>query len=236
MLLRGIKAKSMGYAHFLRGKDLPEKLARPEAEVLADLRNQPTEAVRDEVILAYTRLGMEVAGRYIAALKRPDKADVLVSAAIYGIIVGVDNIVKGEMKHDNLGGYLVEQMHFAISAELASEQQFGPTARTKRARRQRGLDTEIIKQEALTDDVVSTNSEIGIFEINEALESLNLSDLERQIIELRVQGFRDDYIGRVVGLSNVSVWLVRRNLQARYTGVTCNEKASAKRKSPKVDQ
>jgi len=226
MLLRGMKSKSLGFSHYLRSQNLPEKLERPEAEVLADLRNQKD--VRDEAILGYTRLAMQIAGRYIAALKRPDKADILVSAAIFAVVEGVDNIIKGQMKHDNLGGYLVERIHFGISAELEGEQQFGPSGRTKRDRRQRGVESTPIRRENLTDEVADTNDEIGVFEINEALESLNLSDLERQIIELRVQGFRDDYIGRVVGLSQASIWMIRRDLQVRYTGVTCDEKASAK--------
>jgi len=227
MLLRGKKVNSMGFGHYLRGQNLPEKLERPEADVLFDLRNHPTQAVRDEVALGYTRLGMQIAGRYVCALNRPDKADALVSAACLAIIEGVDKIIKGEMSHDNLGGYLVERIHFGISAELENEKMFGPASRTRRSRRQRGVDSEIIQQEALSDELATTNSEIGIFEINEALESLGLSDLERQIIELRVQGFRDDYIGQVVGLSQPSVWMIRRDLQTRFRGVTTDEKDSA---------
>lgn len=226
MLLRGKKVASMGYSHWLRGQNLPEKLARPEAAVLADLRNHPTQEVCDEATLGYMRLGMEIAGRYASVLNRPDKIENLVSAACCSIVETVDKIVKGKMPHDNLGGYIVENIHFDISRELESEQMFGPAGQTKRARRQKGIESEHIQQEALTDELATMNSEIGIFEINEALESLGLTDLERQIIELRVQGFRDDYIGRVVGLSQPSVWMIRRDLKTRFRGV-CNEKDSA---------
>ena len=227
MLLRGKRVTSMGYGHWFRSQNLPEKLQRPEADVLRDLRNQPNQEVRDEATLGYMRLGMEIAGRYVCMLNRPDKVENLVSAACLAIVEGVDKIIKGEMTHDNLGGYLVERIHFGISRELENERMFGPAGQTRRARRKKGIESENIQQEALTDELATTNSEIGIFEINEALDSLNLSDLERQIIELRVQGFRDDYIGQVVGLSQPSVWMIRRDIKTRFRGVTADEKERA---------
>lgn len=227
MLLRGKRVNSMGYGHWLRSQNLPEKLERSEADVLRDLRNQPTQAVRDEATKGFMRLAMQIAGRYVCVLNRPDKVENLVSAACFAIVEAVDKIVKGEMTHDNLGGYVVEKIHFGISHELENERMFGPAGQTRRARRKKGIESENIQQEALTDELATTNSEIGIFEINEALESLGLTDLERQIIELRVQGFRDDYIGQVVGLSQPSVWMIRRDLQTRFRGVTTNEKDSA---------
>lgn len=227
MLLRGLKVKGASFSHYLRGQNLPEKLERPEADVLRDLRNKPSQIIRDEAALGYIRLALQIAGRYVCALNRPDKADVLVSAAVFAVVDAVDRVVKGELKHDNLGGFIVEKIHFGISAELENEVMFGSAARTKRWRRQKGIENEVIKQEALSEDLGTNNSEIEIFEINEALESLGLSDLERQIIELRVQGFRDDYIGEIVGLSQPSVWMIRRDIQTRYLGATVHEKASA---------
>lgn len=217
MLLRKIKSRSSSYDHWLRSQDLPERLARPESEVLADLRRG---AARDEAVLGHIRLAMQIAGRYIAKLNRSDKADALVSAAILGLAEGVQKVISGSMKHDNLVGYLVEQMHFAISKELEDERMFGAAARTRRWRRQNGIQKPDIKQETLTDEITTTNGETEIFEINEAIRSLNLSDSEREIVDLRVQGFRDDYIGNVVGLSSHSVCMIRKDLQTRYLGAT----------------
>lgn len=172
-------------------------------------------------ILSHVRLGLTLVGRYMALLGCMNKADDLASAAMEGLCAGISKIREDGLPHTNLTGYLTEYMHRYISDALDRFANVRVPARTVRDKKAKGEELNRPVVIELTDSIIEQQFDrmkrgMDRIELEELLEKIVQSDTERKIIDLRMEGFKDDYIGQTIGLSTTTVFLIRRELQNRF--------------------
>lgn len=187
--------------------------------LLACLRTGDANAT-ERVILGHVRLAMQIVGRYLHRLKSDRLSDLLVSAALEGIIDAVHRVSAGSMEHDNLSGYVTDYIHRYVSRALEDVPTVRVPRTTQQSARYRGEtvrrpsrvgfdDPDLLRRTAKHDD-------INDFEIKEIIDKIIQSDLERRILELRQEGQTDAEIATALSLSKTSVFLIRKQVERRF--------------------
>lgn len=174
-----------------------------------------------EAILTHLRLALNIVGRYMTLLDNKTRSDELVSAATEGLCHGVQKIKEGELKHENLTGFLTEYMHRFISECLEKTAMVCVPARTKRHKKQHGEELLQPVTRELTNKVIEKKFDKKIktttdLELTEIIDKLVASELERSIIQLRIEGNSDLDVANQLGLSNTVVFMIRRDMQKRF--------------------
>lgn len=181
--------------------DLPALMAR--------LRAGEREA-KDEAIKFFIRKALAIAHGY-SVYGNSETFHDFASVAIEGLIVAINRVAAKERPEtDNINGYLSDCIHGHLSDYIAENHSVRIPARTQRHRKD-------LKVSFLPFDEQEMFSKIeNDIEIKEIIEKLPQSEREREILDLRLQGYVDSKIAEMVGLSHTSVFLIRRELQQRF--------------------
>jgi DNA-directed RNA polymerase specialized sigma24 family protein len=168
-------------------------LTDPEIDVLVvALRKTPDDSkIKDQLILAFVNMASAMAFRYSKLTGM--NSDDLQGEAILGVIAAVNRFHAVE--HDNIGGYINKYI--------------------------KRYCTRFIKKNALgqplaEDQLYSKESIIGDIIVNEIIEKISNSLIERRVINMRCEGYSDTEIGKELGVKRQYVWTIRRNLFNRY--------------------
>lgn len=170
MYLGGKKVKSVGFEHPLFGIE-PPKGEVNDADLLRRLRAKEP-GIEDVILKSFVRLILTVVGRYYALLKKRD--DELVSAALLGFTKAIRNAPE-RMKDDNLGGYIIRNVHGYIEKYLRKQ----------------------VKHETL-DDWETPDT---VFFTEDWIKDVSLNDMEINILRLRSRGWRNSEIAEHLGVS-----------------------------------
>lgn len=221
MKLSKIPVKGLSFNHPLFYVAVPSALKEEEKPALIlKIRAGDADAA-NIVILSHVRLALSIVGRYMASAKNTSISDDLVSATLEGLCHGVNKIKTEGLPHNNLTGYLTETMHRFISEYLDRLPVVRIPGRTKRDRRSKGLKSKQPSSLILTETVIEKQFDKKInttsqLELDEILDKIAQSPTERTIIQLRIEGHKDDWIADYVGLCKTSVFLIRRDLESRF--------------------
>jgi RNA polymerase sigma factor (sigma-70 family) len=208
------------YRHPLFQYDLPPLTEDKIPDLLARLRTRD-EGAKKEAVLGYVRLSMSIVGRYIAVLHSDRLANDLVGAAMEGIVVAIDRVANGEMKHDNLTAFVTTWVHKLISVELERRQVVKVPERTVQDRRKKNLEApprpvRVDLNDPTVQRKVSRPSSEDDIEIKEILDRVVQNDLQKSILELRQQGKTDQEIAAELDLSKTSVFVIRKEMETRF--------------------
>ena len=175
-------------------------------KLLKRVREGDSEAV-EKMILGHVRLAFSIVNRYVNSF--PYFVDDLKSAAMMGIVIAVNKIAENSMAaHDNVTGYIVINVNYAIRREI----QNSFVIRTPRGKK-------VVSMTDLTQcNLVKRHSQPSsqLYEIWDAVDSLTEDQLEKQILELRSEGHTDNKVADFLGLSRSSVTRIRKNLFEKY--------------------
>ena len=145
------------------------------------------------LIETHMRLAINIAGRYVSIGADSDE---MVSSAMVGLCEGIDRIKKNGLPHDNITGYLVHYIHQYCSDSYAKE--------TKRPTLQ------------LFDAPVS---DFKRADFDDTLEKIIKTDRDRNIINLRRQGFNDWEVAELIGVDQATATRNRHILLKRFENV-----------------
>ena len=151
------------------------------------------------------RLGCAIAGRYV---RLGGKSDEMVSAAMLGIVVAVDRVKKGLVKHDNITGYIILYIHQHCAEALRVDCVI-PVPQHN--------DTKIITCPITDKRMLATGPRTG--ELYETLEFIIHTELEKEIIFLRQQHYTDTEVASNLNISRSTVTKTRKRLLERYNNV-----------------
>ncbi len=175
-------------------------------KLLKRVREGNSEAI-EKMILGHIRLAFSIVSRYTDSF--PYLVDDLKSAAMMGIIIAVNKIAKNSMAaHDNVTGYIVVNVNYAIRREIQNNLAI-----------QSPRDKEVLRVTNSTLYNVGTrHSQLSsqLYEIWDSVDSLTEDQLEKQILELRSEGHTDNEVAEFLGLSRSSVTRIRKNLFEKY--------------------
>ncbi len=159
-------------------------------------------AARDAMITGYTRLALSIAGQYLTVLKSRRWVDEVVSAALLGVIEGVDALaVTPASDKVNPRHFVAHRIHWTISAMLKQE-----NLQCKQLTYVGGADWF---------DSVQSQSERAA-EVESALDQLAENDTEQTILNLRKLGYSDQEVADQLGLHRQSVQVIRQDLHRRF--------------------
>ena len=199
MSLRGRDIKTKGP---FRNHNFPEPIDSEELlKVLEKVRKGNSDAI-ETMILGHCRLAMSIVNRYLTIFHINNHED-LDCAAIQGIVVAVNLIVKGNLKHNNVTGYIVCYIHQYITDYIYHDTTvYSP-------RRKQPILIEVL------DNSIGMET-FNNFEIWDSLLSIANDDTEKQILKLRSKRYTDSEIGEILGLSRLKVFRIRHDLFNRW--------------------
>jgi hypothetical protein len=186
--------------------------------IMARLRAQDEQA-REIAYLGHVRLALSIVGRYIAVMKSDRLADEMVSAAMEAVATGLAKIMAGEMEHDNLTGYLTAKIHSYVSDVIERQPTVSIPRRTVRHQIANDKEARKLSRVDFNSPAVLravTRREETDFEINEILDRAIQNDLDRQVIDLRRDGWTDEKIAEFLELSKTSVFVIRKGVETRF--------------------
>jgi len=105
--------RGLGFSHPLASQFPVRITPSRQLDILNDLLRGEKWAI-DETILGHMRYACALVTRYLATSGNRDEADDLSEAAFYGIVDGVNAIVRNGLSHENVTGYLALRIHGEI--------------------------------------------------------------------------------------------------------------------------
>ncbi len=159
----------------------------------------------DLLIESHMRLGCSIAGRYV---RFGGNSEEMVSAAMLGIVIAVDRIKKGIIKHINVTGYIIHYIHQHCAEALRSDCVI-PVPQNN--------DTKIIVC-PITDNNIEVTA-INMGELYETIEYITHTELERNVVFLRQQGHTDIEVASNLNVSRSIVTKTRKRLLERFNNV-----------------
>ncbi|KKN01676.1 hypothetical protein LCGC14_1125410 [marine sediment metagenome] len=154
---------------------------------------------------SHMRLGCSIAGRYV---RLGGNSDEMVSAAMLGIAVAVDRIKKGIITHVNVTGYIIHYIHQQCIETLRLDCVI-PVPQNN--------DTKIIRCPFTDSNSGLTTTNIG--ELYDTIEYITHTELEKDIVFLRQQGYTDIEVADNLGIGRSTVIRTRKRLLERFNNV-----------------
>lgn len=157
----------------------------------------------DSMVFEHVNLAKFLANRYADyyCVRRFDSE--LVSSAVFAIVYAVDRIRRGCMKHPNYKAYITKYIHLYLQKSVAKAK--------KEVQYPCVDDVEKVHNLFPVRDSVKERAEVW-----EVLSAITEDETERQIIELRVKGFVDNEICKILDMPKTTVFRIRKKLQQRY--------------------
>lgn len=218
-LLRSRKRSCSIHHPLAKLKIIPKSISDARlAELLPLLKIGDVKAV-DEVIKGFVCLVIKIAGQY--RTQRNQTHD-LVSEGLLGLTIGCRAVAKGMLRDDNVGAYLVGQIHAKMCDYVKNKKDSLvriPSTSAWRHKTKTGKTPEIKCQrlDHHTERMLVVQPDgINMIELKDLINSCLKNDTEKQIIALRAESFRDNEIAIQLGMSNTSVARIRSQIEDRF--------------------
>lgn len=226
---RKIPAKS--FQSWIGSQNLPDKVPEPLlSTMVARLRDGDMD-VSHYIVMGHVRLAAQIVGRYL--WKHNHKTDDLVSAAMFGICQAVKWAADGRMYDNRITPYIVQTIHRYIQ-EYLEHDHIVPIPRKEFSKKMRNqehapyyywlsanIDGDEENTEYISNDAWQTYEprveDVGIeIEFNDLCEHMLLSDMERKIIDMRIEDYTLKEIGEKLGTSHQYIEQILHGLKERY--------------------
>lgn len=156
-------------------------------------------------------------GSIVHSYGLPYAAEELMSAGLNGIVDALDRIRANGLGHDNLGGYVVEYIHQYIRREVEELSTIRVPGGTRRAQKHRNKSIRpLLKGHRLTDEG-QTSDQSSIIELRDLIQSVCLTDTDKEIVKLRFAGYTDAEIAESLKINRATITLARQALRDRLT-------------------
>jgi DNA-binding CsgD family transcriptional regulator len=171
----------------------------------------------EEMTLGYLRLALVIVGQYLALFKSRRYVDDFVSAAVEGLVEGVLSLRLPHYGKDNPKSVVSAAIHRSISSCIAANNMIRVPERTVRRRRANGVSS--IPTRVHDDDLLHSRAASDTNSIEGALEQVIETDLEAEIVRLRLEGYTDVEIGEQLGYRQQTIQVIRQDLHNRLNAI-----------------
>lgn len=205
MYLGNRKAKTKGYEHYLGSQNLPVP-EKDISQIVQDYRDGNSH-LRDFLVNNHMRLAMDIVGRYHG--KGYQDVDELVSVAMLAVVDAVDK--AAERLHDNnITGYVVSNIHYAIYQHLAEDS----TIRVPKRSQERGHSVKVssLEQEPPQSDL--RNRLI----YDEMKERMCKTRSDREVLDLTEKGYNDVEIAKLLQVPRLTIYKIKMKMKGRLDG------------------
>ncbi len=171
---------------------------------------------REELARGFIRLALKIAASW--ANNRPQKADDIASAALFGIVYALDK-AREKLIDDNLTGWVIAAIVSHCRRFCAQDHLAVVPAKTYHTRQKKGLSTPTLTIVPIDFREIEKRCYTSTGTVHEIKEMLKISakdDRDREIIRLRIQGYDDREIGAKLNISQQAVHMRRKDLESRY--------------------
>lgn len=207
MILAHKSIKALSIDHPL-GKDpsIPTKIEETRLIELVKKLRAGDRSVEDEIVRGHIRLAINIAGRY--ANLAPNKRDVLVCEAFYGIIYAIQHVNR--LINTSITPWITSNIHRFVYDFISrdttiyipeSSRYLDPNIKLKPFRQ---------LNSSISEESKNTN------ELMELINKAALTEENRYIIALRIQGYNDEEIGGKINKSNSYVNYRRKEIEKRF--------------------
>lgn len=170
-------------------------------------------AAVETMTLGYMRLALIIAGQYVALFKSRRWVEDFVSAAMEGLVEGVNALQTPHGGVDNPKSVVASAVHTAISEMIENSPTIRVPSRSSR-RTGQGAPTRIRNDET-NEQIIQSGLSPDITGVEDVVDSIVETPLEAEIVRLRVEGYSDDEIGEQLGYSRQTVQVIRQDLHDR---------------------
>lgn len=174
-------------------------------------------SVVEPMVRHFIRLAVSVASRYA---KRNKNTHDLVSEAITGLMQAMQEITQGKLLDDNVAAFVTARMHANISRYIKHDALVRVPYSTILQARKSEKERLGLRQQPLIFDNLYRPGRIKKTEaaqsVRESIEAAVKSDLERKVVQLRVQSYVDKEIAEMLELSTTKVHAIRERIRKRF--------------------
>lgn len=195
------------------GKDpsIPFKI-EPERllELVKKLRSGD-ESVIEEIVRGHIRLAIHIACRYTRLA--PNKGEVLISEAFYGIMHAINNVSK--MVDDNITPWITSNIHRFVYKFLSTDFLVPVPISTIRLKKLQKTPLFIRSVEDIAQHEPSITVSM-IVEVKELIMKAVVTENEKIFVEMRIDGFQDTEIAARLNVTESCIANYRNNIRERY--------------------
>jgi DNA-directed RNA polymerase specialized sigma subunit len=194
-----------------------------------------TASDRQEIAESFIHLALAIAGRYATPTRR--KLDDFVSCALFGIVNAL-NKAKEKLQDDNLKAWIIGNIHGFCKRFRTMDHIHRVPQTTNSNRKRQGKEIIPFKATVLFSeleydkssetsesgidnkkiffDIADKHDEIAESDVRELLYRVCDDEVDRQIIDLRIEGYVDQEIADILQRSLIFVYRRRAIIQNRY--------------------
>lgn len=183
-------------------KTLPQQIEPDRLKVLVGKLkdNSITDVEKEEIIQGHIRLAFSIAHKMSYLDK--EKLELFISEALYGLVVAVEKAKTNLNFEKNITPYIVGVIKRLIITFHHTDKVIRPKSKRK--------SPEVVPLEHEPE-----YKETKIKEIREFIDHSLKNELEKQVIELKTQGYTDNEIGFKLELTREYICSVRNNIAKR---------------------
>ncbi len=227
--LLGKKIKGISISHPL---GTIERVAESELSDLVKKLEQGDVKAKDALIKGHVKLAIHIAGQY--AVSNPRVAHDLVSEAMFAITEGCDRWMKGLVESESFTGYIVCRIHSKCTYLLRKMKLFGISHSGYIKKRNKSEDgTVVVAKQTRLMGSVTTERRIGaidrgsrnghpwvmrlsLYELKDILESTTKTDLQSEILRLKMMGYSVAEVSRELGIPLIKVYRDLEQIRERF--------------------
>lgn len=212
MYLSNRRVVGRGYEHFLGTLSLPLPLGEGELHRLVCRLKIGDSTVINVIVESHIRLMTQIVGRYFAITNHYDQVNDLVGVALLSLTKAVHRAQKN-LKDTNITPYLVNAVHSGLAKFIAEDYIVRIPQQTQS---DYGYMMPQIKVDSTIDPPSNDDIVISKIILQDLLDHCCTGTIDRAIIKYRSNGFTDDEISNIVGLSRATVRRMRIELHNRF--------------------
>lgn len=182
------------------------------AEAVRKLKSRTISRIElDELSKHFFPLAINIARK----LATRGKEDDFVSAGYFGIAYALGK-APDKLYDDDLESWVKSCIYRFVRRHAVTDHMICVPNTTLREARARGRVIETMQKHQLGMKAHVPRNATRYKDLLDKLETASTDPLDRSIIELRLEGYTDDEIGKMVGKSNSDIHRRRKRLEARF--------------------
>jgi len=204
------KIQAVSFQHPLWAETI--SLSEEDTVELIERHRKGRKLAGQQLVKGHLALALTIVGQYVALFKSRRFVDDFVSAAMVGLADGVEKLREPPDGNDNPQAIIAAFIHRAITDYIESL----PTVKvpSRSERRGKAIPTRVY-DDAENERLIDSGVLEEISPVEEMIDSVVQSELEANIVRLRVEGYTDDEIGAELGYSRQTVQVIRQDLHER---------------------
>jgi len=196
---------------------LPVPLPVDEVPSLVQCLRNGDSIAKTRLVEGHMGLASQIVGRYIARfdLNNQELIDDLWAEAMYAVTLAVE-LAKTNLKDDNITPYIVTTVHDKVSDCLARDRLIPVPPRTYRRHGGKVQPPRVVSGES---SLKSLSHSLSKIIADDLLEQALRTNVEREIVRMRLKGMTDSRIGKVLGMGVMQIGRVRAAIERRYNAI-----------------